>query len=450
MATYTNTIIIKSNAFNNAAALLKALDVESFSNTPSTKKISDENIDYNNSLDDDGLAVGFWKGFIILTGRRVTELIYDSVCQRFGSKFKKIEQLFPTLDALLTFSNDTEMSFVFELILNNKSIRKKQVYHGKSQESNDIGELLPYEYNYYSQLCDRDKAALKQLNEYKSGNNDTNVSLSIIEYFCGEMPDFDNLKMNVGIERDLGKDVIEILNESFGDEKEKLKKIVSCINDGVKPLKLRLEKYKQIPKLIQTLSCHQPGCILKEYENLKIVFRPIITCSYKVSVEIRLEIQFLNSDELIITTSELPNQFNFQCFLADHITVKKDFDTLLLNLKAHINDFFIPILKCSDKSIYEIILKYGFSEQYFNLIILEAEKNKRKRSSAYPYMYRFDSFVQLLELKNILGLDGSQKVLKLFSDYLRQYKSIFEYFPELKDSLPKIKYNNFVKLFDVD
>ncbi len=448
MATYTNTIILKSDAFKNASTLLKALDMESFGNNSSTKKISDENIYYHSSLNDDGLAIGFWKEFIILTGYRVTELIYDSINKRPSSNFKKIEQLFPKLDALLTFSNDTEMSFAFELIMNNKSIRKKQVFHGKLQESNDFGELLPSEVNYYTQLNGKNNTNLKDLIEYKSGYNDINISLSIIKDFCGEMPNFDSLRMNIDIEKDLGKDLINSLNEPFGDEKEKLEQIISIINSGLTPVKLKLKKYKQFPKLTGKATRHQPGCILKTHKDLQIIFRPIILCSYEVSVEIRLEIQFLDDDKEENTQSKLPNSFNFACFVADHIRIKRDYDNFLTDLKTHIKDFFIPVLNCTDRTIYDVLLNYCFSEQYFRMIILQAERNRTIRNLPHPYMYRFDNFVQLLDLRKIINPNGKEEVLKLFADYLKQYKSIMDNIFDTEYNNTKSKYNNFVNLFE--
>lgn len=431
MATYTNSIIIRSQSFSKASSLIEALDVKNFNNN-SIKKISDENIDYYSSLNDEGLAIGFWEDYIILTGYRVTEWIYDSICQRPSSSFQKLERLFPKFDAVLTFSNDTEMSFIFSIIQEGKKIRQKQVFHEKVQVQNDIGDLLPYELNYYSNLSNLKNNDLKSLKEYRSGYNDIDISLSIIEDFCGKMPDFDNLKMNIGIEKDLGKETIENLNESLGSEKDKLEKIISCINDGAKPLKLK--KHKDFPKLSGNATRHQPGCILNVNEGLQIVIRPIIQCGYEVSLELKLEIKILKPNANF-ELNNLPTEFSFTSFLANHITIKKDFDIFLLNLENEMQNFVKPILNCNPKNIYTFIVNSCFSEKYFNMIISEAEKNKNKRNKEIPYMYRFDTLVKLLEIKKMLGLEDKQEVSTLFLSYLKEYKSII-------DKLPESKYNN--------
>jgi hypothetical protein len=199
MATYTNTILIKSKTIISATELLLKINLHSLYNSQ-VNTIVDEKISYFEALNADGIAIGFWEDYIILSGNRITEYIYNSLkSNTIIRQFETLKDIFPESDILLSFTNDTEMSFVLVLFKNGELIRKKDVFHGKVDSKNDFGDLLQSEIDYYTPLKSYFYSDSRKLSEYISGYNDINIGLSEIESFCSKTLDFANLEMNLFI-----------------------------------------------------------------------------------------------------------------------------------------------------------------------------------------------------------------------------------------------------------
>ena len=429
MATYTNTIIIKSKAITDASELLQKLNLDWLS-IDNSKKISDENIDYFESLNAEGIAIGFWEDYIILSGDRITRYIYDSVNPNGSSKqFEVLKKIFLESDMLLSFSNDTEMSFVLVIFKNGEIVRKKSVFHNKVNSKLDFGDLLPSEIEYYTSLKSYAYSDSRELNEYISGYNDINIALSEIESFCGKTPDFGNLKMNVGINEKLGPDTIFAINEPFESEQERLDRIISIINNEFSPLKLKLKQNKAIPKddLRFSLSRgYKYGSVLKTNGQLQIAMVPVIECSHEISIQITLVVKILNLSESEKNNCKLPEELAILCFLNNHITKKQDFEQLLVDLEISIREHIIPFFNSDIDTIFEMIETHFYNIEYVKMLTQQAEKNKQRRSNNIPYTFWFDSLSILDNLRGILQLENKKEVAQYFTNYIEQYAGIIE------------------------
>ncbi len=430
MATYTNTIIIKSKAITDASELLLKLNLDSLL-IEQSKKISDENIGYYESLNAEGIAIGFWEDYIILSGKRITRYIYDAVNPKGSIKqFEFLKKVFPESDMLLSFSNDTEMSFVLVLFKNGEPVRRKNVFHNKVDNRFDFGDLLPSEVEYYTPLKSYAYTDSKELREYISGYNDINIALSEIESFCGKMPDFDNLKMNVGINEKLGTDTIFAINEPFESEQERLDRITLVINNEFLPLKLKLRKNKEISKddirFSLSRQWYKLGSVLKKNSQLQVAIVPIVECSFEISVEIILIVRILDLSDAEKINRKLPEELAILCYSNRHINKKQDFEKLLIDLDFNIKEHIIPIFKSDISNIFEEIEKYFYNIEYVKMLVQQAERNKQRRDRDYPYTSGFDGLSILDNLRGILQLEDKEEVAEYFTNYIEQYPGLIE------------------------
>ncbi|MDJ1505623.1 hypothetical protein [Xanthocytophaga agilis] len=430
MATYFNTIIIRSQPFADASSVLKALNPASWPVDYTTQRICEQGIEYNSAINEHGISIGFWKGFTILCGDYIIHSLHESLGEgHFSAKTRsKWESWFPNADMLLVFGNDTAMDFMIVKIHAGKVIRHKHVR--RSKIVTDKGDLLPEEQDCYdTSIPDLD---IRTLKEYKQGIADTNVGLGLIESFCGEMPDLDNFRMNIGINEGFGISQIQTINESMGAKEECLEMIINRINQPFSDLKLKIRKHKDIAKEEGYLSFwKQPGVILRKINNLHIILVPVILCSYAVRIEIKLKIQV--ADPLVQEQfSYTSGEFSCMCYQSSELKTRAELDEAISQMDAVLSQICRPVFESTAENVFEVLGQKFVTVEYITHLIKQIEQIRIRLGFPVPSAVRFKTIQDIVQLGKATNSPYLTQLKQEVYTYLLSYRE--------KIDLPDNKY----------
>ncbi|MDJ1473352.1 hypothetical protein [Xanthocytophaga flava] len=431
MATYFNTIIIRSQPFADASSVLKAFNPASWSLEYTTQRICEQDIEYNSAINQHGVSIGFWKDFTILCGDRIRQLLLDSFREGHLSEAarRKWESWFPNADMILVFGNDTAMDFLVVKINAWKVIRYKYVHRSKILV--DKGDILPEEQDCYDNSTpDLD---IRTLKEYKQGIVDTNVGLNLIESFCGEMPDFDNFRMNVGINEDFGISQIQTINESMGTEAECLEMIINRINQPFSDLKLKIRKYKEIGKDNDYMNFwKQPGVILRKTSNLQIILSPVILCSYAVRIEIKLKIQVAEPTIIQTQFAYTNGEFSCMCYRSSELKTRTELDKAMSQLDTVLSQLCIPVFESTAENVFEVLGQKFATVEYVSHLIEQIEQIRIRLGFPVPSAVRFKTIQDIVQLGKATNSPHLTQLKQKVYTYLLSYRE--------KIDLPDNKY----------